>query len=178
MCGNHILLPVWNKMFSLSIIRENNIQFQEGISFNEDFLFVMDFLGKAKKICVHNKILLHYWIEEVKESLSSQRKLEDIMQSGQMLSKSINTLKMKKETKKKMNYELCNHLLIPINSIIRECSKEDKVKILKEVREEAFFIELLKNIQISQVKKKIKIGFLKLKWYRIYLLIAERGVNK
>lgn len=162
----------------MSLLKENNIRFQQKISFNEDFLFVLDFLRSAKKVCVHNEILVHYWIEEVKNSLSTKKTLEEIILSGKMLSKSIHALKMKKMTEKKVNYELCNHILIAIHSIIKESSQEDKRKILKKVTEEAFFKERLKNIQINQWKKKIKIGLLKLKWFRIYLLIAERGVNK
>lgn len=162
----------------MSILKDDNIRFQQEISFNEDFLFVLDFLGKAKKICIHNEILVHYWIEEVKDSLSSKKTLEEIILSGQMLSRSMYTLKMNKVTKKKVNYELCHHILIAVHSMIKGSSPKEKRKMLKKVTEETFFKEGLKNMQIDQWKKKIKMKLLKLKWFGIYLLIAERGVNK
>lgn len=40
---------VWNRMFRVSVINDNNLCFNENINFSEDSLFVMQF------ICVHNK---------------------------------------------------------------------------------------------------------------------------
>lgn len=53
---------VWNKLFSLKLIKENKIKFDENINFCEDLLFCCESILKAKKIVYENSPLYHYFI--------------------------------------------------------------------------------------------------------------------
>ncbi|MGG3383611.1 glycosyltransferase [Heyndrickxia faecalis] len=53
---------VWNKLFSLNLIKENKIKFDENINFCEDLLFCCETMLKAKKIVYDNSPFYHYFI--------------------------------------------------------------------------------------------------------------------
>lgn len=58
----------WLKLFKSSIIRKENIRFDENISFREDHLFTLQYCKYIKSIYVHPKANYHYYI--YKNSLS------------------------------------------------------------------------------------------------------------
>ena len=51
---------IWNKMFSSNIVRENNLRFDESIYYNEDRLFVYQYLLKCNCVCYVHKCLYCY----------------------------------------------------------------------------------------------------------------------
>lgn len=51
---------LWNKMFRLHSIREHGLFFAEGIAYNEDRLFVMQYVLACKTIFVSNHVVYHY----------------------------------------------------------------------------------------------------------------------
>ncbi|MDO4509722.1 MAG: glycosyltransferase family 2 protein [Lachnospiraceae bacterium] len=61
---NSLMYNVWNKMFSLHIIKENGIQFPEGKSFNEDRDFIRDYLMYVDKCAVMEDCFYHYIRED------------------------------------------------------------------------------------------------------------------
>lgn len=50
----------WNKMFKISIIRDNNIRFDENLKYCEDEIFVLQYLFKSKGCCYIKEQLYHY----------------------------------------------------------------------------------------------------------------------
>ncbi|MCR5704423.1 MAG: glycosyltransferase [Eubacterium sp.] len=54
------LSGTWNKVFSRKIIRENNLQFQEGMIIYEDLNFVLSYLQHIKEIFFINQSFYHY----------------------------------------------------------------------------------------------------------------------
>ena len=53
---------VWNKLYLMSEIKKNKIEFNENISVGEDFLFNYFYLKYTKKISIINDILYYYVI--------------------------------------------------------------------------------------------------------------------
>lgn len=54
-------LSLWNRLIRLSLIKDNNIRFYEGINLSEDYNFVMRAYYYSKKICkVTTESLYHY----------------------------------------------------------------------------------------------------------------------
>lgn len=58
--GNYIYHPLWNKIYRRQIIEEHNVKFDNKISIGEDFIFNIDYLKNANKICLINDILYNY----------------------------------------------------------------------------------------------------------------------
>lgn len=63
LCTESVLSTVWNKLYKLSIIRDNNLCFPENLSYAEDSIFNLQYLQKVHTICVIDKPLYHYWQE-------------------------------------------------------------------------------------------------------------------
>lgn len=74
---NYVLATVyaftWSNMFRLSIIRDNNIRFVQGLSFKEDHLFIMQYLRYAKNVCGLKDVLYKYRAN-VNNSLSRKKR--------------------------------------------------------------------------------------------------------
>lgn len=51
---------IWNKLYRTTIIQENRLRFQEGISFAEDFLFNLEVLSNASIISTLDNFLYNY----------------------------------------------------------------------------------------------------------------------
>lgn len=64
---------VWDKLFRTEIIKENNIKFDEEIYFNEDRMFIFDYLLNCKKVKILNWIGYYYRIR--KDSAMNDKKL-------------------------------------------------------------------------------------------------------
>lgn len=57
---SRLLPPVWNKLYSLSIIRENGIEFDTSLSFAEDYLFNVEYLKHAQSVKFIDEPLYYY----------------------------------------------------------------------------------------------------------------------
>lgn len=52
---------LWNKIFLRSIVIDNNLRFYPNISYNEDRLFVIDYLLHSKKVRLSNELVYKYY---------------------------------------------------------------------------------------------------------------------
>ncbi|MBR2529102.1 MAG: glycosyltransferase family 2 protein [Blautia sp.] len=62
---------IWNRLISVSVIRQNKIRFDETIKLGEDFLFNTQLLKATPRIKVMDKCLYHYYVRG-KSSLVSR----------------------------------------------------------------------------------------------------------
>ena len=65
---NHLLYNVWNKLFKMDIIKNNKINFKD-VVYNEDMIFVQDYLKCCHKVYNTNECLYHY-VREIKGSIT------------------------------------------------------------------------------------------------------------
>lgn len=73
LCGYQGYL--WNKLFRKRIIKDNHLRFEEGIHYNEDRLFIVQYLMKCKNVIFNNECVYRYLINpsgamEMAKSLS------------------------------------------------------------------------------------------------------------
>ena len=62
----------WNKLFKTSIIKGNNIRFNEDLSLGEDLLFNLNYLDKSNGTIVVINKPLNYYLRTEKESLDNK----------------------------------------------------------------------------------------------------------
>ncbi len=72
-------LSPWNKLYKTSLIKDNNILFEEELKY-EDTPFVFISMDKAKKIGKINKCLIHYIIHEYSETTIRDERCFDIFE--------------------------------------------------------------------------------------------------
>ena len=58
--NNNMFNQVWNKIFKLDIIKENNLLFPTNITYGEDFRFVVEYLEYTNRINVIDDIIYYY----------------------------------------------------------------------------------------------------------------------
>ena len=63
---------VWNKIFSLDIIMQNNICFNEELSFAEDVKYCEDYFAYCESICYCNAALYYYYLGDYEKTLSKR----------------------------------------------------------------------------------------------------------
>ncbi|MFR8226522.1 MAG: glycosyltransferase family 2 protein [Lachnospirales bacterium] len=63
----------WNKLFSLDIIKKNNIRFEQGVNYGEDFLFNLQYLQYCNGIIETEEKLYNYIMQNT-ESLEAKYK--------------------------------------------------------------------------------------------------------
>lgn len=74
---NGFVHPCWNKIFKISIIKENDIFFRTDLHISEDSLFCLDYLKKCKVFRTVADAGYHYWKDSGQVSLS-QKVYDDI----------------------------------------------------------------------------------------------------
>lgn len=55
-----LIQPCWNKVYKTSLIKENHLRFEEGISMGEDFRFNISFLEVSKNVAAFSSSLYQY----------------------------------------------------------------------------------------------------------------------
>lgn len=59
---NLFLNYLWNRLFKLDIIRDNNLQFNTNVSLGEDFLFITKYLSYCNSVCVIEETMYNYYL--------------------------------------------------------------------------------------------------------------------
>lgn len=59
-CETEGYYSLWNKLFLNSFIQSNHLRLQEGMSFGEDMIFIMDCLKKCRKLVCTRRCLYNY----------------------------------------------------------------------------------------------------------------------
>lgn len=78
----------WIKLFKHSLIKENNIRFDENISLREDELFAFQYCKSIKSLCIRNKANYHYYIYENSLTRKFRDPLEFIRISKKLMEES------------------------------------------------------------------------------------------
>lgn len=74
--NNQMLNTLWNKIYKLDIIKENNIKFDEKEFRGEDLLFNLDYIANLKKsILIIDEILYNYYMKNTGLNLGYNEKL-------------------------------------------------------------------------------------------------------
>lgn len=163
--SNLLFNQVWNKMYSKSIIKENNIKFDKNLSIGEDYVFNIEYIKYIENIEYIDKILYKYYTAE----------------TGLSLLKRDNKLKIKLENWKKnknLYIEKSWNLEYLYNQYIQIClagiskfvfHKKFKENIKDNIVDNSQFEEIIKN-SINKKNKIIAGIFLNNRILTLYLL--------
>lgn len=155
--SNEINSSVWNKIFKVDILKENNIRFLEFKSC-EDTPFTNGYLQKCKNVKIINRVLYQYLYRE--NSLSNQKKYDFYLNHLKLI------LCFLKKTVIKTD-DFYSYIIKEYVYLIREMRKNNDLKSDKSLFELREKIE--KNIDLTKVifnkklKFKMKLRYLKLK---------------
>lgn len=159
--SNKINTAVWNKIFKLSIIRENKIKFPN-IKGAEDYTFILEYLLKSKKISITNEVLYNYYQRD--NSLS-----KDI--SEEYIINNLYILKLYEEILCKNNISIDDYILYFVERyvyLLRDYLKcKDKKKKLDVIELKRVIENKIKTSVVifnKDLRLKMKIRFLKLKY--------------
>lgn len=76
----HYYGVLWNKIYHTSVIRENQITFQEDVSLGEDFIFNLEYLKHMDVVeCIPEK-LYHYWWKRPGSLSNLEKREEDVIE--------------------------------------------------------------------------------------------------
>lgn len=155
--SNEINSSVWNKIFKVDILKENNIRFLEFKSC-EDIPFTNEYLQKCKNVKIINRVLYQYLYRE--NSLSNQKKYDFYLNHLKLILYFLKKINIKTD-------DFYNYTVKEYVYLIREMRKNNifkNDKILFELREKIEKnIDLIRVIFNKKLKFKMKLRYLKLK---------------
>lgn len=165
-----------NKVYRNSIIKNNNIKFDEEISIGEDLLFNIEYFTSSKKIYILNKELYHYEVSNNKSLTRKYKedKYEQLMYVNDRIKKITNSLESTK-IKRAILYVKLKSICSCILELFHENCKystQKKVNFIKKIRKENGII-VVKNINLKIFLISLVYSFLPAKM----LLITFKLIN-
>lgn len=166
---------VWSKLYKKKFIIDNNIKFDEELSFGEDFIFNLKVYLKANKI-MYIPNVLYYWRRDNENSVT-QKYNKDLFEKQIKVVEYINQ-DFNEEIVEKYKQEYYNYLTQIMQEIVRmqiyheeaNLSQKEKIKQLKILANYEYFKICIKQIQIKKLHKD-KIMFILIIRYKLYLLM-------
>lgn len=158
--ANKLNSSVWNKIFKISILKENRIKFLEFKSC-EDIPFIVEYLKKCNNVKIIDKILYQYIYRE--NSLSNQKRYDFYFNHLNLILYLFDIVTIKSE-------DFYAYILKEYVYLVREIKKIDFIKRNKEIKLLREKIE--KNLTLKKVffnnriKFKMKLRYIKLKGKR------------
>ena len=176
------LSVIWNKIYDVSRLRENNIKFDEKLSLGEDLLFNLGYLktGIEKIQSVDNS--LYHYIKRGTESLDNKYRSDFLEIQERIFSELIITMELYNVSCKKKSliyFDFMGAIIVSIDNYYAfEYKKQKNRKALKKVIENA--CDIIKKYQIiKMVKGKAKVIciirfiMLKLGMYKIDYMVRN-----
>lgn len=173
------LSVIWNKIYDVSRLRENNIKFDEKLSLGEDLLFNLEYLKTGvKKIESVNYSLYHY-IKRGKESLDNKyrRDFLDIQENlfGKLTELS-NFYNVSDKEKNILKCDFMGAIIVSIDNFYLFNSKDEK-KLKYVIKKACQSIEKNEIIKKLNGKQKIVCGlryiFIKKGLYKLDYLLRK-----
>lgn len=168
---------VWGKVFKTSIIKENNILFDVGLSIGEDAIFVFDYIQHCDKITFFNEYLWYY--RENPDS-ANRRKNDKIDEYRFKLLKTY-TSKFEKYKHEKDFYncilrDILSCYVAVFQKKIRHMKKKERKIYLDSFFSNDFFTNFNYEIidySFFSIKEKVMINLIKNKKYRTLLFLSS-----
>lgn len=160
---------IWNHIYDLSVIKKNNIQFDENTDYAEDALFNNEYLKYCESICFINKPLYNYYVSS--SSGLSHKYFPDYYDKLKKI-----YLSRKQFIDKKYLPEFCYEYFYHFNlSLDNTLDKRNKDSFLKKLKynnyviNDAVFKDCLDNMIVPQEDEKYVRLLKKGNYYLIFL---------
>lgn len=85
------LTPVWNKLYRTAVLKQNGIQFNEGMAILEDFKFCLDTLQHCSEVTVTAEVFYRFY-HDLRVPSFSKRPAIDYMNNFRILDKTLREL--------------------------------------------------------------------------------------
>lgn len=152
---------LWCKLFKHEIVSKNELKFNESIYYNEDRLFIVQFLCKSNNIISYTTKPVYYYIERGTGAMGSLKKcysdkfITDF-EAFILMKKSIRLNKFNKKIIKYVNYGIAQSYIINHNMMIQHKAYDERnhMYMLKELAYSGAMIAYFK-ICIKQFLKPI-----------------------
>lgn len=155
---NILILPLWNKIFEVSIIKNNNIKFKKDFSMFEDTIFILEYLNNANKISYINETLYNYCVNE--QSITSKyrdKTYESFKYFWKCMKKSILKYDIEKEIYLSLKSNFINRYFVIIKSYYISGESDNKWNYIKKVSKDNEIKDLFEIKDIKNIKVKIKV---------------------
>lgn len=168
---------LWTKLFRYSIIKENHILFNEAISYNEDRLFITQYVCANGNACIYFTKPIYLYFEHDTGAMQSleqgfNRKFLSDIDAFILMVKLVKSIGASDKVVRNVEYGL-GRSCIRILAMMREFEIKDKdlrQRLLSEIKERHLVLMSCYwwTIQISSlIKKKVKSG---IEWYNNRLI--------
>lgn len=173
------LSVIWNKIYDVSRLRENNIKFDEKLSLGEDLLFNLGYLktGIEKIQSVDNS--LYHYIKRGTESLDNKYRSDFLEIQERIFSELIITMELYNVSDKEKNILKCDFMgaiIVSIDNFYLFNSKDEK-KLKYVIKKACQSIEKNEIIKKLNGKQKIVCGlryiFIKKGLYKLDYLLRK-----
>lgn len=160
---------LWNKLFKLSVIKENHLRFADGIYFNEDRLFNIQYLLNigAQKCFYTTESIYNYFVRSNSTMASLKKSYNPKFATD--LTAFVRALEVLKSSQDRKNIQLCKwDAFESYRANLRMMRKFD---VYDDVLEKRMYRELREQVSVfdlANIYSKIILGMLKSKFYSIY----------
>ena len=173
---------LWNYLFKLKVIKDNNILFDEDLFYQEDVIFLLEYILKIKKIKIISNPFYNYFVNENSVTKNIESSVRNLSSVAKLRQKSLDILKennmMKLSTL--LEQRFLNLQLSYVLDYRDKLSKKEYVEVLKRIAtaNHEYYLDVLKK-PLSK-KWKIFINLLKNKhihlfnvYIKLYLLFKK-----
>ena len=166
-------MQVWAKLFKTEIIKDNNIRFKSELSVAEDSDFTLRYLQHCESVCLSEKVIYNYNIS----TGDSAVRMFDGQKAGKYAFAMQSTASLVENESENVKRAFIQYVLMHLNIVmVREVFAlknalpyKEKLKNMKDIMQNGFFADSLKNIRLGECKgfKMIPIIMAKLHLYHI-----------
>lgn len=192
-CGIRMENDIWKCMIQKDFIVKNKLQFRRIVNYEDDFLFLLDILARARKVATISKILYYWRVNLASETYNTayvknlyrkdialQNEIINIMQIAQISSEYID---------KYRKCQNCNRYIHMIENEARNSENRLSAKIhnIKVIMEEDDYLESLlmrKGYKGNLIHRKIILGLLEhyafmsaYLFHKCYITVRKKGLH-
>lgn len=173
---------LWNYLFKLKVIKDNNILFDDELFYQEDVIFLLEYILNIKNIKVISNPFYNYFVNENSVTKNVESSVRNLSSIAKLRHKFLNLLKKNNmmSLSTLLEQRFLNLQLSYVLDYREKLSKKEYVNVLKRIAiaNHEYYLDVLKE-PISK-KWKIFIGLLKNKhihlfnvYIKLYLLFKK-----
>ncbi len=161
---------LWNYLLKLSVIKDNNLLFDENLFYQEDVIFLLEYFLKVKKIKIISNPFYNYYVNENSVTKNLDSSIRNLSSIGALRNK---ILKILKENNKLYLESLLEQRFLNLQfsyvlDYREKLSKKEYFNVLKKISNgcQKYYLDVLKK----PISKKWKIFIKLLKNKKLHLL--------
>lgn len=183
-----VLNPPWNKLIRLSLLKENNIYFNEKYSICEDMAFSMELLRESNKVVMTDKVYYNYFVKSTGSLVFkfNENYFEALSYYYEQAVKALKKHSMHTDSKDNDKIRTVDENRIAVDTLFtnlsvmfiklistnRNLDRKKKKSMIKNIGGDKRLKKALVNASLSG-KKKFMVFFIKHKLYSIILLLYK-----